>query len=84
MLILGAVPLHGDVPIELKELTLLEKHPWNGAYVRDLDLSRQTVIVMVKRGSRTIIPDGSTRLKEGDTLLLHTKVPVAGSTEYKI
>lgn len=81
VLILGAVPLHGDVPIELKELTLLEKHPWNGAYVRDLDLSRQTVIVMVKRGGRALIPRGSTRLKAGDTLLLHTKAHLPGSTE---
>ena len=82
--ILGAEPLRGSVPIELKEVVLLAKSPWNGQCVRDLDISRQTIIVMVKRGSRTIIPDGSTRLKEGDTLLLHTKVPVAGSTEYQI
>ena len=52
---------------------LLEKNPWNGKLIRDLDLSRQTMIVMVKRGSRTLIPKGSTRLQAGDKLLLHTK-----------
>lgn len=82
--ILGAEPLRGSVPIDLKEIVLLEKNPWNGQCVRDLDISRQTIIVMVKRGSRTIIPNGSTRLKEGDKLLLHTKVPLSGSTDFEI
>lgn len=82
-LILGAEPLHGSVPIDLKEIVLLEKNPWNGQCIRDLDISRQTIIVMIKRGGRTIIPNGSTRLKEGDTLLLHTKVPLTGSTDFE-
>ncbi len=80
-IILGAMPLFGDMTVELKELALLEKHPWNGQCVRDLDLSRQTVIVMVKRNGHAIIPNGSTRLKAGDTLLLHTKTHIPGSTE---
>ena len=84
VMVLGAAPLHGDAPIALKELVLLDKHPWNGQYLRDLDISRQTVIVMIKRGGRTIIPKGSTRLKAGDTLLLHTKAHLAGSTAIEL
>lgn len=82
--VLGAEPLSGDMPITLRELVLLEKNPWNGQYVRDLDISRQTIIVMVKRGGRAIIPNGSTRLRVGDVLLLHSKVPVNGSKEFTI
>lgn len=84
VMVLGAAPLHGDTPVELKELVLLDKHPWNGQYVRDLDISRQTVIVMIRRGGRTIVPKGSTRLKAGDTLLLHTKSHLAGSHEIEL
>ncbi len=84
VLVLGAAPPRGGIPIELKELVLLEKHPWNGQCLRDLDISRQTVIVLLKRGGRAIIPKGSTRLKAGDTLLLHTKTHVSGSTELSI
>ncbi|MBO4914217.1 MAG: ion transporter [Oscillospiraceae bacterium] len=79
--VLGSEPLKGSVPITLKELVLLEKNPWNDQCIRDLDISRQTVIVSVRRGNRTIIPDGSTRLRAGDRLLLHSKVPVSGSRE---
>ena len=60
-------------PFDAPEVVLLEKNPWNGQLIRDIDLSRQTIIVMVKRGNRTLIPKGSTRLQAGDKLLLHTK-----------
>ena len=73
IIVLGAEPVLDRTKINLKEIVLLEKNPWNGKLIRDLDLSRQTMIVMVKRGNRTIIPKGSTRLQAGDKLLLHTK-----------
>ena len=76
--VLGAEPVLDRTKIDLKEIVLLEKNPWNGKLIRDLDLSRQTMIVMVKRGSRTLIPKGSTRLQAGDKLLLHTKETAAG------
>ena len=73
IVVLGAEPVLDRTKINLKEIVLLEKNPWNGKLIRDLDMSRQTMIVMVKRGNRTIIPKGSTRLQAGDKLLLHTK-----------
>ncbi|MBQ1706002.1 MAG: ion transporter [Clostridia bacterium] len=82
--ILAAEPLPGDLHVELKQVTLLSENPWNDQYVRDLDISRQSVIVMIKRGKRVIIPNGGTRLKEGDTLLLHSKVSIPGGTVLQI
>jgi len=73
-LILAAEHVGGEAPIALREVTLLEENPWVGQYIRDLDISRQTLIVMVRRGGQVLIPQGDTRLKRGDTLLLHTKV----------
>ncbi len=77
--VLGAEPLLDSTKINLKEVELLAKNPWNGQLIRDLDLSRQTMIVMVKRGGRTLIPKGSTRLQAGDKLLMHTKETSADS-----
>ena len=81
--ILASEPITGDRPITLKELTLLRDHPWNGQYIRDLDLSRQTLIVMIKRGDGVILPRGDTRLRAGDVLLLHTKGNVRYEAEVK-
>ena len=83
-IVLGAEPLRDRTKIDLKEIVLLEKSPWNGQLVRDLDISRQTLLVMVKRGNSVIIPKGSTRLRAGDTLLLHTKENLSGSTALDI
>ena len=82
-IVLGAEPLRDRTKINLKEILLLEHHPWNGQLVRDLDISRQTILVMVKRGSSVIIPKGSTRLRAGDTLLLHTRSSLTGGGDEK-
>ena len=84
VLILGAEPLRDNVAVDLKEVVLLEKSPWNGKLVRDLDISRQTILVTVKRGEQIIIPRGTTRLQAGDKILLHTKQTLPDSARYRI
>ena len=73
-LVLGAESLGDDSNIELKEIVLKAQHLWNGQPIRDLDISRQTVIVMVQRRGKAIIPNGDLVLSEGDKLLLYTKL----------
>jgi voltage-gated potassium channel len=41
--------------------------------VRDLDISRKTFIIMVKRSGRTIIPKGDTVLRVGDEVVLYSQ-----------
>lgn len=53
---------------------MLQKHsPWNGMAIRDLDISRQTIIVMVERQHKMLIPKGDLVLVEGDKVLLYTQ-----------
>ena len=82
--ILGAEPLDDQNRVYLKELSLGEKNPWNGQYIRDLDISRQSVIVMIRRNGKMLIPKGETRLKAGDRILLHTKRRLPGGSEIDI
>lgn len=74
-LVLGAESFGDDSRIELKEIVLKAQHPWNGQPIRELDISRQTVIVMVRRRGKAIIPNGDLVLLEGDTIILYTKLP---------
>ena len=71
--ILGAEAVKDDRHIDLKEIVLLEHNPWNGQYIRDLDISRQTIIVMVKRSGTMLVPRGSLMLKEGDHIIMYTQ-----------
>ena len=74
ILILGAESIKNDQPIELKEIHLKHKHSWNGQQIREIDISRQSFIVMVKRGGNTLLPSGDLRLQEDDTVVLYSKV----------
>ena len=72
-LVLGAEAMGDDRRIELKEVVLKHHNPWNDHPIQELDISRQTVIVMVKRRGTMLIPNGDLVLKEGDKVILYTK-----------
>ena len=76
-LVLGAEALKNDRPIQLREITLKKNHEWNNCAIRDLDISRQTYIVMVRRAGHAIVPNGELVLKEGDTVILYSKERLA-------
>ncbi len=72
-LVLGAEATAKDAEIEMKELKLQDMHPWVGQKLKDLDISRQTLITLIHRGDTSFIPNGETQLQAGDTLFLYTK-----------
>ncbi len=72
-LVLGAESMGDDRHIDLKEVVLRRQNPWNGQRIRDLDISRQTIIVMVKRRRRVLIPNGNLVLQEGDRIILYSQ-----------
>ena len=72
-LVLGAKSLGNDKHIDLKEMVLRSQNPWNGLPIRELDISRQTIIVMVRRKGNVLIPNGDLVLKEGDSIILYTQ-----------
>ena len=77
-------PFDTDEHIDLKEVVLRKQNPWNGRKIRDLDISRQTLIVMVKRRNRMLIPNGDLTLLEGDTVVLYTETHISFAHEYQV
>lgn len=73
-LVIGARHYRGDEYINLKEIIVKEENEWVGRQIKDLDISRQELIVMIKRKNRTIIPNGMTYIKEGDAVILYSKL----------
>ena len=72
-LVLGAQGFRNDQHIDLKEITLRRQNPWVGQHIRELDISRRTLIVLVRRDGKALIPHGDLRLREGDTVVLYTQ-----------
>lgn len=73
MMVLGAEPFGSDEHIDLKEVVLLKHSRWVGERIRDLDISRQTIIVMVKRRGKVLIPNGNLVMQEGDKVIMYTQ-----------
>lgn len=71
--VLGAEGYKEDGEIVLKELALKEGHPWVDQEIRELNISRHTLIVMVRREGRLLIPGGALRLEAGDVIVMYTK-----------
>lgn len=73
-IVLGAEPYDDVEQINLKEVVLKKKHQWTGQRIRDLDISRHSVIVLIKRRNKALIPNGNMTLHEGDRVFIYTKM----------
>ena len=60
-------------PVAIKEIVINEGHSWNNTAVRNIDISRQSYIYVVRRGNKTLIPSGDLVIKAGDVVLLYDK-----------
>ncbi len=84
IVVLGAESIGDKENVQLRELKLTKNHPWVGQAIRDLDISRQTIIVMVRRDGKGIIPTGSLVLQEDDDVILYTQVHLSNAMEIDV
>lgn len=82
--VLGAESFEEDERIELKEIILKEQNPWKGQRICDIDISRRSVIVMVKRRGTMLIPHGDMILMAGDKIVLYTKTRIPDANRIHI
>lgn len=82
VIIFGAEP-YGDEheQIHLTEMVLREDNPWVGKRIRDLDISRHSIIILVKRKNKVRIPNGNMVLQEWDHVFLYTDKYVLDATD---
>lgn len=83
-IVLGAEPFEGKENINLKEVVLRRKNPWTGLRIRDLNISRHSIIVLVKRKNKALIPNGNMVLHEGDRVFMYTQMHLADSNDIEI
>ena len=55
------------------------KYLFSFSGIVDLDISRKTVIIMIKRNGRAIIPKGGVRLHEDDHVIVYSQAHIAGA-----
>ena len=72
-------PLRGDripgsvkheMPVTIREITLGKNHSWNRIQIEDIDISRQSYFVLIKRDNELLRPRDDLVLQEGDKAIL--------------
>ena len=84
VVVIGAEPFTDSEQIDMQEVTLSKHHPWAGMRVKDLDISRQTLLVMARRGDQTIIPSGRTVLQPGDRVFVYSESKIDYSNKVEV
>ena len=82
--VLGAEPFEEHEHINLKEIVLKKQNPWTGLKIKELDISRHSVIVLVKRKNKALIPYGNMVLQEWDHVFLYTKLHLTSAHDIEI
>lgn len=83
-IVLGAEPFREQEHIRLKEMVLKKQNPWTGQRICDLDISRNSIIVLIKRKNKALIPNGNMRLLEGDSVFMYTQAHLPDINEIEI
>lgn len=83
-IVIGAEPFEEHEKINLKEVVLRKQNPWTGLRIRELNISRHSVIVLVKRKNKALIPNGNMVLMEGDRVFLHTELFLPDQSDIEI
>lgn len=83
-IVLGAASFGKDEHIDLKEIVLLKHSRWVGEKIRDLDISRQSIIIMVKRKGKVIIPNGNLVMQEGDRVIMYTQMHFSQAHTFEV
>ncbi len=64
------VEFSDEIPTTMHTVTLTDKNLENGNTLRSMNLPQGSLVMMIKRGQKYIVPNGTRKLMPGDTLLI--------------
>ncbi len=72
-LVIAAKNFEGEKDVDLREVLIKNDNPWVSKPIKDLDFSRQEMIISIERLGKTIIPSGQTVIHSGDKILIYDR-----------
>ncbi len=60
-------------PVRFIKFKVRESHPWANCEIRNITLPPDTLIVLIIRGKRKLVPNGKMRIHPGDVIILSGK-----------
>ena len=77
------IELPEEIQSSATELEVTEQVIAKGCHLREIDIPRQTLVIMVRRGEDFFVPTGQSELQVGDQLLVLTDNDVEMANRYK-
>lgn len=74
VLILSGEGYYDDNHMALREIHISNEHEWCNKTIVELGIAPESLIVLMKRKGKTIIPHGSLKLRDGDVLVVSSDV----------
>lgn len=72
-LVIGAKNYRDGVDISLKEIKIEEDNPWVNLRVKELDIPKDELLLMIRRRNKTLVPNGNTIIKKDDGIVMFTR-----------
>lgn len=70
-----------EMPVQYIQFKIGKGHLWADKKVEEVTLPPETLLVLLKRDGRNLIPDGQTKLQPDDTLVLSAQAQVPGTMD---
>lgn len=70
LLVIAAQEFTDEENLRMKEVVIDEDHKWVNQLLKDIKVGKRKLVVMIKRGNDTIIPDGTTLILNDDILVI--------------
>ena len=77
------IELPEEIQSSATELEVTEQVIAKGCHLREIDIPKQTLVIMVRRGEDFFVPTGQSELQVGDQLLVLTDNDVEMANRYK-
>ena len=72
-LVLSVPVYNSEVNGDLEEITLDKNHGWCGKKISELNLPQNTLIAMITRNGKAVIPRGNKKKKKRDLVVLYSQ-----------
>lgn len=64
-----------EMPVEFVKIDVKKDHPWANRRIKDITSLPDLLLVLILRGEKRLIPNGSTMVKAGDKIVLSALSP---------
>ena len=64
-----------EMPVEFVKVSIKKNHPWAGRMIREITSLPDLLLVLILRGDERLIPNGNTKILEGDKIVLSALSP---------